>query len=377
MTPDPALDTSAAVQLDGEPRLLALVRELAHHAQPELAARLPVALGSRLERDLGLDSLARVELGLRVEREFDVRLPENLAAEAETPADLLRALRAAQPGKHSEPVSFVPRARPETRRASSSRMRTCSPTFGPWVARPAWGPTTCSSRGCRSTMTWVSSAPGWEACISRCISCSCRRSHSFRASRWLHAIHAWRGTVSAAPNFAFELLASRVDARDLAGLDLSSWRWAFNGAEGVSADTLVRFAECFRLMGFDPRSIAPVYGLAECALDLAFPPSRRGALVDHVDRERLMATGRAVAVAPAIRVARRSSPAGGRSRVVPFASPIARDGRSRTASRGASSSRDPRRPRATIATPRRPRHSRTASGSTPATSPTLPPASSS
>jgi acyl carrier protein len=118
-----------------------------------------------------------------------------------------------------------------------------------------------------------------------------------RPSRWLAAIHTWRGTISAAPNFAYELLATRVDAAELAGLDLSSWRWAFNGAEAISADTLERFAARFSAYGFDPRSIAPVYGLAECALDLAFPPSRRGALVDHVDRDALMRTGRAVSVA--------------------------------------------------------------------------------
>ena len=59
-----------------------------------------------------------------------------------------------------------------------------------------------------------------------------------RPARWLRAISAHRGTISAAPNFAYEICASRIDGRELAGLDLSSWRWAFNGAEAVSADTL-------------------------------------------------------------------------------------------------------------------------------------------
>jgi 1-acyl-sn-glycerol-3-phosphate acyltransferase len=117
-----------------------------------------------------------------------------------------------------------------------------------------------------------------------------------RPSRWLAAVHTWRGTISAAPNFAYELLASRVDEQELEGLDLSSWRWAFNGAEAISAGTLDRFAKRFAPHGLDPRSIAPVFGLAECALDLAFPPSRRGALVDHVDRGALSRTRRAVPV---------------------------------------------------------------------------------
>jgi len=110
-----------------------------------------------------------------------------------------------------------------------------------------------------------------------------------RPARWLWAIHRYRGTISAGPNFAYQLAATRLDERELEGLDLSSWRWAFNGAEPVSADTMQRFAARFAKYGFDPKSLAPVYGLAECALDLAFPPGRRGVLVDHVDRARLAA----------------------------------------------------------------------------------------
>lgn len=119
-----------------------------------------------------------------------------------------------------------------------------------------------------------------------------------RPSRWLWAIHRHRGTVSAAPNFAYELCASRVEEREMEGLDLSSWRWAFNGAEAVSAETLERFAGRFAAHGLDAGALAPVYGLAECALDLTFPLDRRGVLVDHVDREALMHAGRAEPVPP-------------------------------------------------------------------------------
>ena len=117
-----------------------------------------------------------------------------------------------------------------------------------------------------------------------------------RPTRWLRAIAAHRGTISAAPNFAYEICASRIDERELAGLDLSSWKWAFNGAEAVSADTLDRFARRLAPFGFDARAITPVYGLAECGLDLAFPPPWRGMRVDHIDREALMFTGAALPV---------------------------------------------------------------------------------
>jgi acyl carrier protein len=119
-----------------------------------------------------------------------------------------------------------------------------------------------------------------------------------RPPRWLWTIHRYRGTVSAAPNFAYEICATKLDDRDLEGLDLASWRWAFNGAEPVSADTMERFTARFAPYGFDPLSVAPVYGLAECTLDLAFPPSRRGLVVDRVDRARLAAQGFAAPAAP-------------------------------------------------------------------------------
>src|SRR5262249_25375427 len=47
---------------------------------------------SHLDRDLGLGSLERVELLARLETEFGVRLPDALAAEANTPDDLARVL---------------------------------------------------------------------------------------------------------------------------------------------------------------------------------------------------------------------------------------------------------------------------------------------
>src|SRR5213079_2953303 len=73
-------------------RLLAMVASVAREARPHVEAY--VALDSSLERDLGLDSLARVELVLRLEREFAASLPEQALASAETPRDLLRFLLA-------------------------------------------------------------------------------------------------------------------------------------------------------------------------------------------------------------------------------------------------------------------------------------------
>jgi 1-acyl-sn-glycerol-3-phosphate acyltransferase len=119
-----------------------------------------------------------------------------------------------------------------------------------------------------------------------------------RPSRWLRALHRYRATITAAPNFAWEICAARIDERDLAGLDLASLRLAFNGAEPVSPDTLARFADRFARFGFRREAFTPVYGLAECAVGLAFPPIGRGPLIDRVDRRSLALSGQASPAQP-------------------------------------------------------------------------------
>jgi 1-acyl-sn-glycerol-3-phosphate acyltransferase len=111
--------------------------------------------------------------------------------------------------------------------------------------------------------------------------------------RWLRAIHRHRGTVTAAPNFAFELCLKRLPDMDLDGLDLSSWRFAANGAEPVSPDALERFAAAFGRYGLRREILTPVYGLAECAVGLAVPPPGRGLRIDRIEREVFMTQGRA------------------------------------------------------------------------------------
>ncbi len=119
-----------------------------------------------------------------------------------------------------------------------------------------------------------------------------------RPERWLWAIHQHRATLTAAPNFAYELCARKVPDEALEGLDLSSWRCALNGAEPVSPDTLDRFARRFARCGFRREALLPVYGLAENAVALAFPPPGRGPRIDHVARETFQQEGRALPADP-------------------------------------------------------------------------------
>jgi amino acid adenylation domain-containing protein len=87
-----------------------------------------------------------------------------------------------------------------------------------------------------------------------------------RPRRWLEAIAKYRATTSGGPNFAYELCVERIGEEERRGLDLSSWRVAFNGAEPVRASTLERFAEAFAEAGFRRQAFRPCYGLAEATL---------------------------------------------------------------------------------------------------------------
>ena len=108
-----------------------------------------------------------------------------------------------------------------------------------------------------------------------------------RPVTWLWAMHRYRATISAAPNFAFEMCATRIDDADVRGLDLSALKMVANGAEPVSVSTLRRFTERFTPYGFRPEAMAPVYGLAENAVAVTLPPLGRMPIVDRVSRDAL------------------------------------------------------------------------------------------
>jgi 1-acyl-sn-glycerol-3-phosphate acyltransferase len=119
-----------------------------------------------------------------------------------------------------------------------------------------------------------------------------------RPARWLWAVHEQRGTLTAGPNFAFELCLGKIGDAELEGLDLSCVRVLFNGAERVHAGTLEDFAERFARFGLRRDALAPVYGLAEACVGLTFPPLGRGPRVDRVARAEFTDHGRAVSAAP-------------------------------------------------------------------------------
>lgn len=87
-----------------------------------------------------------------------------------------------------------------------------------------------------------------------------------RPKRWLNAISKYNVTHSGGPNFAFDLCVEKILPNDMADLDLSSWKVAYNGSDFVKSGTLTRFSAHFKDAGFDPESFFPCYGLAEATL---------------------------------------------------------------------------------------------------------------
>lgn len=112
---------------------------------------------------------------------------------------------------------------------------------------------------------------------------------------WAKLIDKYRGTVTAAQNFAYSLLARRLrQADENFDLDLSSLRYAWNGAEPVDPDTMTALAEAGRPYQLDPLALAPVYGMAETTLAVSIPDPYQGQVLDVVDADLLETMGRAV-----------------------------------------------------------------------------------
>lgn len=115
-----------------------------------------------------------------------------------------------------------------------------------------------------------------------------------RPSTWLKVISRNGSTISFAPNFAYELCVRRIQPREMAELDLASWRVAGCGAEPVRAATLAGFARKFADAGFREEAFLPCYGMAEHTLAVTFPPLNRSPRVDVVNADALATERRAI-----------------------------------------------------------------------------------
>ncbi|OBK76053.1 long-chain-fatty-acid--AMP ligase FadD32 [Mycobacterium sp. 1164985.4] len=122
-----------------------------------------------------------------------------------------------------------------------------------------------------------------------------------RPGRWIRELARKEGdtggTISVAPNFAFDHAAARGVPKDgEPPLDLSNVKCILNGSEPISAATVRRFNEAFGPFGFQPKAIKPSYGLAEATLFVSTTPMEAEPTITPVDRDELNA-GRFVPVA--------------------------------------------------------------------------------
>jgi acyl-CoA synthetase (AMP-forming)/AMP-acid ligase II/acyl carrier protein len=97
-----------------------------------------------------------------------------------------------------------------------------------------------------------------------------------RPVRWLEAITQYGGTVSIAPNFAYDLCLQQISEQDCAGIDLRRWSVAGSGAEPIRMQTALGFVERFGRYGLKPQAVCPFYGLAEATLLVSGGPIGAG-----------------------------------------------------------------------------------------------------
>jgi fatty-acyl-CoA synthase len=112
---------------------------------------------------------------------------------------------------------------------------------------------------------------------------------------WARLIDKYQGTMTAAPNFAYALLAKRLRNQAQPGqFDLSTLRWALSGAEHVEPGDVEDLVEAGAPFGLRPEAILPAYGMAETTVAVSFSECGGGMVVDEIDADLLAVLHRAV-----------------------------------------------------------------------------------
>lgn len=118
-----------------------------------------------------------------------------------------------------------------------------------------------------------------------------------RPYRWIKELGATdKPMFAAAPNFAFELAATRGLPPAGEHLDLSNVAGLINGSEPVNMASVEKFVDAFAPYGLQPSAIKPSYGMAEATLFVSTTPADSVPTAVYLDRHELNA-GRAVKVA--------------------------------------------------------------------------------
>jgi acyl-CoA synthetase (AMP-forming)/AMP-acid ligase II/acyl carrier protein len=115
---------------------------------------------------------------------------------------------------------------------------------------------------------------------------------------WLQAASKKKATITCSPNFGYRHLLKVLGDRRLEGVDLSSIRAIYNGAEPISVELCNEFMRSLAYTGLKHSAMFPVYGLAEASLAVSFPEPGTDYRWIRVDRHRL-AIGAPIELNPA------------------------------------------------------------------------------
>ncbi|MDQ3762143.1 MAG: fatty acyl-AMP ligase [Actinomycetota bacterium] len=117
---------------------------------------------------------------------------------------------------------------------------------------------------------------------------------------WPELISRHRGTITAAPNFGYALLARRLATTD-ERFDLSTLRFALNGAEPIEPAAVRAFLTAGARFGLAEQCMVCAYGMAEATLGVSFAPCGIGMQVDTIDADALETRRRAAVAKPSDR----------------------------------------------------------------------------
>lgn len=116
---------------------------------------------------------------------------------------------------------------------------------------------------------------------------------------WPALLSKYRGTVTAAPNFAYAMVGRRMaKVDDPDAYDLSRLRIALNGAEPIDEAAVRGFVEAGARFKMPAECVLAAYGMAEATLAVSFAPLLTGLSVDVVDARQIETHNRAVPVRP-------------------------------------------------------------------------------